>query len=40
MVAAKALGAKKGNLLSYTTSAETTGDEGAVVGYAAIEFTK
>jgi len=40
MVAAKALGAKKGKLLSYTTSAETTGDEDAVVGYAAIEFTK
>jgi len=40
MVAAKSLGAKRGKLLSYTTSAETTGDEDAVVGYAAIEFMK
>ncbi|VVB73704.1 Memo-like protein [uncultured archaeon] len=40
MVAAKALGAKRGKLLGYATSAETTGDEDEVVGYAAIEFTK
>jgi len=40
MVAAKLLGAKTGKLLHHTTSAETTGDEDAVVGYAAIEFSK
>lgn len=40
MIAAKALGANKGRLLYQTTSAETTGDEDSVVGYAAIEFSK
>lgn len=34
--AAKALGAKSGQLISYQTSAEVTGDTGSVVGYAGI----
>lgn len=34
IVAAKALGAKKGELLKYSTSGNITGDIGAVVGYA------
>jgi len=36
--AAKRLGAKKAELLSYKTSGDVTGDESAVVGYAAIAF--
>jgi len=36
--AAKKLGAKKAELLSYKTSGDVTGDESAVVGYAAIAF--
>jgi AmmeMemoRadiSam system protein B len=34
--AAKALGAKKGGLISYQTSGDTTGDRSSVVGYAGI----
>jgi MEMO1 family protein len=37
--AAKTLGAKKAELLSYKTSGDITGDESAVVGYAAIAFS-
>lgn len=36
IAAAKVLGSKKGKLLKYATSADTTGDVSAVVGYAAI----
>jgi AmmeMemoRadiSam system protein B len=36
IVAAKMLGAKSGRLLKYATSADTTGDTSAVVGYASI----
>jgi len=36
MIAAKALGAKKAELLKYATSGDTTGDTTAVVGYASI----
>jgi len=36
MLAAKELGAKKGKLLHYTTSADTTGDASSVVAYASI----
>jgi len=35
---AKVLGARKAELLSYKTSGDVTGDESAVVGYAAIAF--
>lgn len=38
MVAAKELGAKKAELLSYKTSGDISGDLGAVVGYAAIRI--
>ena len=38
--ASKILGAKKGDLLSYHTSGDVTGDKSAVVGYAAMTFTK
>ncbi|MFC2173441.1 AmmeMemoRadiSam system protein B [Acidobacteriota bacterium] len=38
MLAAKALGATKGQLLKYSTSAETTGDYDRVVGYAGAMF--
>lgn len=34
------IGAREINLLKYSTSADTTGDENAVVGYASIEFLK
>ena len=34
--AAKALGAKKGELVKYQTSGDTTGDKSSVVGYAGI----
>jgi len=34
----KRKGMKKGTLLEYTTSAETTGDESSVVGYASVIF--
>jgi hypothetical protein len=40
IVAAKALGAKKAQLLCYKTSGDVTGDFSAVVGYASIAFTK
>lgn len=36
LVASKALGARKGTLLKYSTSGDTTGDFTAVVGYAGI----
>jgi len=40
MAAAKALNAKKAQLLCYKTSGDITGDFSAVVGYASIAFTK
>ena len=36
VLAARGLGARKGELLQYTTSGDVTGDRGQVVGYAAI----
>ena len=36
IVAAKALGAKKANLVRYQTSGDTSGDYSSVVGYAGI----
>jgi len=36
MIAAKELGAKKGDLLKYATSGDTTGETHSVVGYASI----
>ena len=38
--AVKLRGAKSGNLLSYQTSGDITGDKSAVVGYAAASFEK
>jgi AmmeMemoRadiSam system protein B len=38
MVAAKNLGATKGELLKYATSGDVTGDISAVVGYSSIVF--
>ncbi|MDQ3562555.1 MAG: AmmeMemoRadiSam system protein B, partial [Thermoproteota archaeon] len=38
MVAAKNLGAKRGELLKYATSGDVTGDVSAVVGYSSIVF--
>ena len=38
MVAAKNLGANKGELLKYATSGDVTGDTSAVVGYSSIVF--
>lgn len=40
ITAAKELGAKKAQLLCYKTSGDVLGDRSAVVGYAAIAFTK
>jgi AmmeMemoRadiSam system protein B len=40
IIAAKALGANKGELLKYTTSGDITGDYSSVVAYAAIIFRK
>jgi len=40
MVAAKALGATRGELLKYATSGDITGDRHAVVGYATIAITR
>jgi len=40
ITAAKALGAKKAELLCYRTSGDVIGDFSAVVGYASIAFTK
>lgn len=37
--AAKSLGAKRGELIKYQTSAEVTGDKSSVVGYAGIIIT-
>lgn len=38
MIACKNLGATKGELLSYATSGDVTGDTASVVGYSAIKF--
>lgn len=38
MIAAKNLGATKGQLLKYATSGDVTGDTGSVVGYSSIVF--
>jgi len=38
--AAKLQGVRSGNLLSYQTSGDVTGDKGSVVGYAAASFEK
>ncbi|MEM2567976.1 MAG: AmmeMemoRadiSam system protein B, partial [Candidatus Bathyarchaeia archaeon] len=40
ITAAKALGVKEAKLLCYKTSGDITGDYSAVVGYAAVQFTK
>ena len=40
ITAAKELGAKEAELLSYKTSGDVLGDRSAVVGYASISFTK
>ena len=40
IVASKALGAQKAQLLCYKTSGDITGDFSGVVGYASIAFTK
>lgn len=40
IVATKTLGAKRGELLKYATSGDTSGDRSAVVGYCALSFTK
>lgn len=40
MHASKILGAKNSQLLSYKTSGDVTGDKTAVVGYAALTFTR
>jgi len=40
ITAAKALGAKKAELLCYKTSGDVVGDYSAVVGYASLMFTK
>ena len=39
MIAAKILGAKKGELLKYATSGDITGKKDSVVGYGSIIFT-
>jgi AmmeMemoRadiSam system protein B len=38
MVAAKSLGATRGELLKYATSGDVTGDTSAVVGYSSVVF--
>lgn len=38
MIACKNLGAKKGELLSYATSGDVSGDTASVVGYGSIKF--
>lgn len=38
MIAAKELGASKGEVLKYATSGDITGDKGSVVGYASIRM--
>ena len=40
ITASKALGAKEAKLLCYRTSGDVIGDHSAVVGYAAVQFTK
>jgi AmmeMemoRadiSam system protein B len=40
IAAAKVLGAKEAKLLCYKTSGDVSGDYSAVVGYAAVQFTK
>lgn len=40
LVASKLLGAKKAEILSYSTSGDITGDTTSVVGYAAAKITK
>jgi AmmeMemoRadiSam system protein B len=40
ITAVKALGAKEAKLLCYKTSGDVSGDYSAVVGYAAVQFTK
>ena len=40
IMAAKELGAKEAKLLCYKTSGDVIGDYSAVVGYAAVQFTK
>jgi AmmeMemoRadiSam system protein B len=40
ITASKALGAKEAKLLCYRTSGDVIGDYSAVVGYAAVQFTK
>ncbi len=40
IVASKKLGAKRGEILSYHTSGDITGDRGAVVGYASAKLTR
>jgi AmmeMemoRadiSam system protein B len=40
MSAAKVLGVKEANLLSYRSSGDVTGDYSSVVGYAAVSFQK
>ncbi|MEM2439728.1 MAG: AmmeMemoRadiSam system protein B [Candidatus Bathyarchaeia archaeon] len=40
ITAAKALGVKEAKLLCYKTSGDVSGDYSAVVGYAAVQFTK
>lgn len=39
LIAAKALGATRGEVVRYTTSAEVTGDETQVVAYAGVLIT-
>lgn len=40
MLLSNKMGSANAKLLRYSTSAETSGDEGAVVGYASIEFSR
>lgn len=40
MLLSRKMGSSKAELLRYSTSAEASGDEGAVVGYASIAFSK
>ncbi|HIH88521.1 TPA: MEMO1 family protein [Candidatus Bathyarchaeota archaeon] len=40
IVASKKLGANRGEILSYHTSGDITGDWGAVVGYASVKLTR
>ncbi|MCX6100958.1 MAG: AmmeMemoRadiSam system protein B, partial [Candidatus Bipolaricaulota bacterium] len=40
LLVARDLGLTKGSLIDYATSGDVTGDRSAVVGYAAVSFTK